>query len=130
PFDPYHSASRCLFMLRNASVSASGAQVMIKEGTYAMGLFSFLDFGGGTKQLRELSARIAPRCRAAVWNRVQDRVTTMRLSEARGYIRARSAAVVHSHVDAELAGSVAIAISRAELVALVTETVATLVFRD
>ena len=95
-----------------------------------MGLFSFLDLTGSTKQLRELCAQIAPRCRAAVWDRVQHRVTTMRLSEARGYIRARSAAVIHDRVNAELAHCRAIAISRTELVALVTDMVVTQVFRD
>jgi hypothetical protein len=50
-------------------------------------------------RLTEMSERVAGRSRLAVWQRVVDRLPTLGPTEARGYIRARAAAVVHAETD-------------------------------
>lgn len=94
-----------------------------------MALLSLSIFGDVRKETSELAARIAPRCHAAVWARVERRAPSMRLSEARGYIRARAAAVVHAQVNAEL-NHTRRDVSRADLMSLATDKVVTLVFRE
>lgn len=94
-----------------------------------MGFPGFSIFGASRKEASELAARIAPRCHAAVWARVERRAPAMRLSEARGYIRARAAAVAHAHVNAELACAPH-SVDRVELGSLVLDKVLTLVFRE
>jgi hypothetical protein len=42
----------------------------------------------------DLAERVANRGRMAVWQRVMDRLPTLRPAEARGYVRSRAAAVV------------------------------------
>ena len=42
----------------------------------------------------DMAERVANRGRMAVWQRVTERLPTLRPSEARGYVRARAAAVV------------------------------------
>ena len=45
-----------------------------------------------------LANEIAQRSRAEVWNRIEHRASTMRLAEARGYMRARAAEAIHREV--------------------------------
>jgi len=53
-------------------------------------------------QQRALAEQIARDCQAMVWSRVGRRAPLMSLAEARGYVRARAALVVHEAVDREL----------------------------
>ena len=55
-------------------------------------------------ELVEAAQAIAVRHRIAVWERVEDTVPQMSPSEARGYIRARAATIVHSEADKVIAG--------------------------
>ena len=55
-------------------------------------------------ELVEAAQAIAVRRRIAVWERVEDTVPQMSTSEARGYIRARAATIVHSEADKVIAG--------------------------
>lgn len=52
--------------------------------------------------LDRLAADLAEQALAAVLLRSRTRAAKMRTAEARGYIRARAAAVIHQQVDAEL----------------------------
>ena len=54
-------------------------------------------------ELVEAAHTIAVRRRISIWERVQDTVTTMSTNEARGYIRARAATIVHAEVDKVIA---------------------------
>lgn len=51
------------------------------------------------RTLKALAADAARRCETAVWQHVGTRVSRMPLSEARGYVRARSAAIVRRQVE-------------------------------
>jgi hypothetical protein len=86
-------------------------------------------FSGAAQQ--QLVDRLASHSLDAVWQRTYQRAGGMRLAEARGYIRARAAAVVSDQVDAELQrGAVAQAIGRPELLERVTEAVISLTIRE
>lgn len=52
------------------------------------------------RRRRAMAEQIAASSQAEVWHRVAERSVGMRASEARGYIRARAAAVVHPRVAA------------------------------
>ena len=49
--------------------------------------------------LQDVAAGIASQNRPEIWERVWRRARTMGLAEASGYIRARSAGVIHAEVD-------------------------------
>jgi hypothetical protein len=75
-------------------------------------------------RMARLAERIADRCQAAVWERICRRAPGMAVAEARGYIRARAAAVVHAEVESALAEQPVIARAwRSRLVEMVTEEV-------
>ena len=61
----------------------------------------FLDdlFGRSERQVSALASDLAQRSAATVWQRVGHRVSTMTSAEARGYIRARAAEVIHAEVE-------------------------------
>ena len=52
-----------------------------------------------TDKVPELAERIAARSRQAVGQRVAQRLGTLGPAEARGYIRARAAAIVHQETE-------------------------------
>ena len=96
-----------------------------------MGLLSFLDRGRHAGLIQQLSAQIAHRCHAPVWATVRRRATAMRLTEARGYVRARAAQMVASEVAAALSSRPQVGRDvEAELVTRTTDGVVSLVFRD
>lgn len=65
-----------------------------------MGLRAFLDrWFQDDRTLRALAADAARRCETAVWQHVGSRASSMPLAEARGYVRARGAAIVRRQVD-------------------------------
>ena len=78
----------------------------------------------GDWKLTELATTIAERSRAAVWNRVGEQIAAMPLVEAKGYMRARAASVVHYQTDTALAGQRSIKPAlRARLIDLAMEEV-------
>lgn len=54
------------------------------------------------RELEALVRTLVDRCEPAVWERVHSRVMRMGPAEARGYIRARSADIVHDQVGRAL----------------------------
>ena len=53
-------------------------------------------------RLVAIAESVASRCRHLIWQRVGQRIPTMVPAEARGYVRARGAAVIQRHVDQAL----------------------------
>ncbi len=64
-----------------------------------MGLSSLFAHWLVTDKVSEFAERIAARSRQAVWQRVWQRVGTLGQAEARGYIRARAAAIIQQETD-------------------------------
>ena len=58
-----------------------------------MGIFGFLR-GGRSQQVLELAGQVAKRSYPTVWERTRKQAAGMRISEARGYIRARAAQTI------------------------------------
>ena len=52
-----------------------------------------------TDRVEEFSNTIASRSQSAIWNRVAHQVASLGAAEARGYIRARAAAVIHQETN-------------------------------
>ena len=63
-----------------------------------MGLTSFLR-SPRKKQIARLADEVASRSFTAVWERIERRAPSMRLSEARGYVRARAAHAVSRELN-------------------------------
>jgi len=87
---------------------------------------------GRTARLQaRLANEIAQRCRVDAWRRIERRATGMRLSEARGYMRARATEVIHREVDHALACQAgAERLDRGQLVNQAGNLVVALLFRD
>ena len=69
-----------------------------------MGLTTLLAAHRLRRRLPTIAQDIARRCESEVWNRVRDRIATMSLSEARGYIGARAGRIVRQQVAAYRSG--------------------------
>lgn len=96
-----------------------------------MGLWTFLVNRRSAKQMAGLAAEIAERSHSDVWQRVAHRATAMRLVEARGYVRARAARVIHHHVHEALETRPEIDDARREeLISLATEVVISAIARE
>jgi hypothetical protein len=54
------------------------------------------------RRVTQLAGEIARRSRQDVWHRVHHRIGPMSLAEARGYIRARAAEIVHDQTQAAM----------------------------
>lgn len=65
-----------------------------------MSLFSGMLAWRTRHRLLDLVDLVAVRVQTLVWRRVRDRVATMGVHEARGYIRARTAAVIEREMEA------------------------------
>jgi len=86
----------------------------------------------------DLSQQVAEGSHNAVWTKVKDRVASMRLAEARGYVRARAASPIADEADRMLGGSdpvdsavrSQIIAVRSQIIEEATDRVVTLVFRD
>jgi hypothetical protein len=63
-----------------------------------MAWLSFFSLPSDAK-LRELAHHVAARCQVAVQDRVAARLGELQLSEARGYVRARSSTIIRREVD-------------------------------
>ena len=66
-----------------------------------MSLFAFLT-RSRDRHIAQMAREIASQAQPSVWDQVRQRIFDMNLAEARGYVRARSAAVVRVHTDATL----------------------------
>jgi hypothetical protein len=81
--------------------------------------------------LQRLAEEIAEHALPAVLQRSRPRAVKMRMAEARGYIRARAALVIHQQVDAELQHRAAAQVRyRSELIERATEAVIGLALSD
>jgi hypothetical protein len=60
-----------------------------------MGFWNFLSRRRNARKAARMAAEVADRSVAPVLGRVKRRAATMRVSEARGYVRARSLEIVH-----------------------------------
>jgi hypothetical protein len=93
-----------------------------------MRLLNFLASAHRAKHLAEVAIAVARRCRADVLQRCERRAVYMSAAEARGYIRARSAAVICPEVERTLAVDLLLdAKSAGELLEQATEAVVELV---
>ena len=96
-----------------------------------MDLFGFVERYARHKRARQLVDLVAGRSHSAVWDRVERQVVTMQLAEARGYIRARAAEVIHDHVDAEhRRRPLSPLLRKDQLISHATDRVVSLIFRD
>ena len=60
--------------------------------------FELLDRYFERQRASQLAMDIAERSHTSVWDRSNEQAVAMRFPEARGYVRARAAAVIHSQV--------------------------------
>jgi hypothetical protein len=60
-----------------------------------MGIWSFLSRRRNARKAAHLAGEVAERSVAPVLGRVRRRAATMRIAEARGYVRARALEIVH-----------------------------------
>jgi len=67
-----------------------------------MSWLTFLGFGNREQQLQEVAQEVAKQARHRVWQLVNRRIATMRVPEARGYVRARASILIEREVDAIL----------------------------
>jgi hypothetical protein len=76
----------------------------------------------GEAKLAEIAEEAAFRVRPAVWERVRWQLGTMSPAESRGYVRARSAAVVQREIDRLIRHDASVRpAARARLIALTKE---------
>ncbi len=82
-------------------------------------------------EMGKMAANVARESHLAVWSRVSHRVLTMRLNEARGYVRARAAQCIQAEVDQRALRNLHLSDqARQELIARATDHVVGLVIRD
>jgi hypothetical protein len=78
-----------------------------------------------------IAAKVAHDSHRSVWSRVSHRVLTMRLNEARGYVRARACQCIHSEVEQVMRRNPQLRDDiRQELISRATDHVVGLVIRD
>jgi len=65
-----------------------------------MGILSFFTRRRQARIIAQAAGEIAARSHEAVLSRVKRRATTMRVAEARGYVRSRSLEIVHRELAA------------------------------
>jgi hypothetical protein len=70
-----------------------------------MSPFSTLTARLNRRMLDQRSSELVECCQDTVWQRVYRNALAMRPPEARGYIRARAAAIVHGEIDRMLRGA-------------------------
>ena len=74
-----------------------------------MGLLSFLTRRRTNRLIAKAAAEVATRSHAAVLDRVRRRASTMRIAEARGYVRSRALDIVHRELAAVHNGRIPLA---------------------
>lgn len=71
-----------------------------------MGMFSFLTRRRNDRLVAKAAADVAGRSYRPVMDRVRRRAATMRVSEARGYVRSRALDIVHRELAAMYKGRI------------------------
>ncbi len=71
-----------------------------------MGIFSYFARRRRARLIEQSAADVAQRSYRAVMDRVRRRAATMRVSEARGYVRSRSLDIVHRELAAMHQGKI------------------------
>jgi hypothetical protein len=64
-----------------------------------MGWISLFTGSGRRERMQWIARQLAETCEADVWDRIERRIATMPLGEARGYVRARARSVVRRTVE-------------------------------
>ena len=89
-----------------------------------MGLFqAIVRFVRPEIELSTLADEIADRCFEACWQRVSGQILALAPAEARGYIRARGAMVLHRKIDLAADQHGILSAHRGQLYALATEAI-------
>lgn len=73
-----------------------------------MGILSFLKRRRNARYAARAATEVAERSYVAVLNRVRRRAKTMRIAEARGYVRSRALDIVHRELAAVHNGHIAL----------------------
>jgi hypothetical protein len=90
----------------------------------AMGIWSFLTRRRQARVVTQLAQEVAARSYSAVMDRVRRRATTMRVAEARGYVRSRALDIVHRELAAIHNGRITLdPATQTEIISQATETV-------
>ena len=90
----------------------------------AMGLWNFLTRKFNARYARRAADGVAERSYPAVLDRVRRRATTMRIAEARGYVRSRALEIVHRELAAVHNGRIPLEPAvQTEIISLATEAV-------
>jgi hypothetical protein len=92
-----------------------------------MGIFSFFSRRRHARMVAEAAAQLARRSQPIVLDRVRRRATTMRIAEARGYVRSRALDIVHRELAAMHNGR--IPLSPAEQTEIISRATEALVVR-
>ncbi len=71
-----------------------------------MGILSFFTRRRQARRIAQAAADVAQRSYASVMDRVRRRATTMRIAEARGYVRSRALDIVHRELAAKYNGRI------------------------
>jgi hypothetical protein len=89
-----------------------------------MGIWSFFTRRREARQVAEASAEVAKRSYAVVMDRVRRRAATMRIAEARGYVRSRALDIVHRELAAMHNGRIPLSPdTQTAIISRATETV-------
>jgi hypothetical protein len=89
-----------------------------------MGILSFLARRRAARFAARAAHEVAERSHAAVLGRVRRRATTMRIAEARGYVRARALEIVHRELAAVHQGKIKLEPAvQTEIISQATEAV-------
>ncbi len=96
-----------------------------------MGLWNLLTRKFNARCTRRTADGVAERSYPAVLNRVRRRATTMRIAEARGYVRSRALEIVHRELAAAHNGRIPLdPKTQTEIISLATEAVVTRVLAE
>lgn len=89
-----------------------------------MGIWNFLSRRRNARKAAAISSEVAQRSVGPVLGRVRRRAATMRIAEARGYVRARALEIVHRELAAVQKGREKLdATLQTEIVSLATQAV-------
>ncbi|HEX3727621.1 MAG TPA: hypothetical protein VHV08_15310 [Pirellulales bacterium] len=96
-----------------------------------MGIFSFLTRGRHARMVSEAAAQLARRSQAVVLDRVRRRANTMRVAEARGYVRSRALDIVHRELAAMHNGRIPLSpAEQTEIISRATDAIVTAVLAE
>ena len=89
-----------------------------------MGILSFLTRRRNARRVEQAAAEVAQRSYRPVVDRIRRRATTMRIAEARGYVRSRALDIVHRELAAVHNGRIPLdPATQTAIISRATETV-------